>query len=444
MTFKLIFRKAIPLVLTALLVFGSAVHPAIADDEVTDQPVVESTGQPLANESLPTDSVEDDLTQGNQNDDTGTLEETLPSEPVPVSESPSPAPQESFVTAAEPVQTEPDYGPSLAAVYGPDLTPVNAAVNGYGSLARIAEKELMADDNTEFPLQSDCVKYNTWAWERRVCNPFSQGEYEEKYPWDTSFVSWCANESGYVQFHKFPHTSSGSELFAWFSNHGSYLASSNELKRANSSFKPERDDLIFFVNNGLYNTGIITDFSKDVITYIAGNSSNTVEEITLLINDMPDDAFVVHWKNEHDYLVPYMKYLCDEIGMTPVAAVGTLANIQCESRFNPHSLGDGETSYGLCQWHNGRWTALVDVCNAAGMDWTTTEGQLYFLKTEFINHYQWLLEQMNACEGSKEGASQAGFLFCIGLERPAGMEDSGRYRGYLAAETLYPDLIVDY
>ena len=102
MTFKLIFRKAIPLVLTALLVFGSAVHPAIADDEVTDQPVVESTEQSLTNEPLPTDSVEDDLTQGNQND-AGTPEETLPSEPVPVSESPSPAPQESFVTAAEPV-----------------------------------------------------------------------------------------------------------------------------------------------------------------------------------------------------------------------------------------------------------------------------------------------------------------------------------------------------
>ena len=35
--------------------------------------------------------------------------------------------------------------------------------------------------------------------------------------------------------------------------------------------------------------------------------------------------------------------------------------IQHESSFNTQALGDGGTSYGICQWHNGRWTTDYEI-----------------------------------------------------------------------------------
>ena len=46
------------------------------------------------------------------------------------------------------------------------------------------------------------------------------------------------------------------------------------------------------------------------------------------------------------------------MGLNNAAACGVLTNIQCESSFNPEVLGDGGTSYVICQWHNERWTRL--------------------------------------------------------------------------------------
>ena len=88
MKFKLLFRKAIPFILAVLLMSCAVLHPAIADDEVTNQPVIESTDQSLTDEPLPADSTRGDLTQGDQNGDSVTPEELQQPEPTPVPESP--------------------------------------------------------------------------------------------------------------------------------------------------------------------------------------------------------------------------------------------------------------------------------------------------------------------------------------------------------------------
>ena len=45
-------------------------------------------------------------------------------------------------------------------------------------------------------------------------------------------------------------------------------------------------------------------------------------------------------------------------GFNDAAICGILANIEHESGFSTTALGDGGTSYGLCQWHNSRWDNL--------------------------------------------------------------------------------------
>ena len=61
-------------------------------------------------------------------------------------------------------------------IYLPDSSDLDQSFSyTFRSIAAIAFKELYSPDNREYPNYSDCVKYNTWAYEREVINPFSGG-----------------------------------------------------------------------------------------------------------------------------------------------------------------------------------------------------------------------------------------------------------------------------
>ena len=84
-------------------------------------------------------------------------------------------------------------------------------------------------------------------------------------------------------------------------------------------------------------------------------------------------------------------FLTGELGLTTAAACGVLANIEHERSFRPTVVGDKGTSYGLCQWHNERFTALRGYCNALGLDYRTVDGQMAYLRYELGNRYTNLL-----------------------------------------------------
>ncbi len=69
-------------------------------------------------------------------------------------------------------------------------------------------------------------------------------------------------------------------------------------------------------------------------------------------------------------------------GYTPSQASGIAGNIYVESGYKTGALGDGGTSYGLCQWHNTRWERLVEFCEEKGLDSSSVEGQLIYLDWE--------------------------------------------------------------
>lgn len=52
-----------------------------------------------------------------------------------------------------------------------------------------------------------------------------------------------------------------------------------------------------------------------------------------------------------DYI---FEYLTKRLGYSEAAACGIMANIRCESTFNPQAYNAGGGSYGLCQWTGGR------------------------------------------------------------------------------------------
>ena len=139
--------------------------------------------------------------------------------------------------------------------------------------------------------------------------------------------------------------------------------------------------------------------------------------------------------NEHTIY----EYLINS-GFNTAAAVGILANIEAESSFNPNAYGDyvngTATSYGICQWHNDRWTNLK---NYRPNDWTTLNGQLAFLVHELqvsrttINTYM-----RNSIPNTGDGAYEAGRYWCYWFEVPANRDNVSVTRGNRAKNYFWP------
>ena len=125
-------------------------------------------------------------------------------------------------------------------------------------------------------------------------------------------------------------------------------------------------------------------------------------------------------------------FLTEELGLSTAAACGVLANIEHESAFRPTVVGDKGTSYGLCQWHNERFSALRGYCSALGMDYRTVEGQLAYLRYELGNRYTSLLLTLQSIENTPDGAYRAAYLWCIQFEKPSNMQAKAAARGELA------------
>ena len=125
-------------------------------------------------------------------------------------------------------------------------------------------------------------------------------------------------------------------------------------------------------------------------------------------------------------------FLIGELELTTAAACGVLANIEHESSFRPTIVGDNGTSYGLCQWHNERFSALRGYCSALGLDYRTVEGQMAYLRYELGNRYTNLLLTLQSIGNTPEGAYRAAYLWCVQFEKPSNMQVKAAARGELA------------
>lgn len=131
-------------------------------------------------------------------------------------------------------------------------------------------------------------------------------------------------------------------------------------------------------------------------------------------------------------------YLTNDLALSDAAACGVLANIEHESAFQPTIVGDKGTSYGLCQWHNERFSALRGYCSALGLDYRTVQGQMAYLKYELGSNYTSLLLSLQAIDDTPEGAYKAAWLWCIQFERPSNMQAKAVQRGELARGKYWP------
>lgn len=103
---------------------------------------------------------------------------------------------------------------------------------------------------TEYPPSSNCVKYNTWFYGKKV-----QGA---SYPWCMAFVQWCFDQIGMPLPHK---TASCNDLLSWYKRYAPECIVS----------RPKAGDIVIYTFG---HTGIVVDGSNyPVIHVVEGNTS---------------------------------------------------------------------------------------------------------------------------------------------------------------------------
>ena len=206
------------------------------------------------------------------------------------------------------------------------------------------------------------------------------------------------------------------------------------------SYSAVPGDLFFF--EGMGHIGIVTNVSETSIEVTHGNSSEDNVMASLMSADGYMNAgTIVHVEYPSDESAIFY-FLTEHMGMPASSACGVIANIEHESNFNPNALGDGGTSYGICQWHNpSRWDQLIAFCNDNGYDWETMDGQLYYLEYEITQGgeaYTGIYSVLMSQADNSLGAYQAGYEWCVRFERPEDAESKAVNRGYSAQNNWYP------
>jgi LysM repeat protein len=102
-------------------------------------------------------------------------------------------------------------------------------------------------------------------------------------------------------------------------------------------------------------------------------------------------------------------------GLTRAQAAGIAGNLVHESSFRPNAVGDGGTSFGIAQWHNGRGAAMKSWTQDHGYSPTSFKGQLEYLWHELNTSESNALSHLR----NSGSAYDAGMTFCRYFERPA-------------------------
>lgn len=132
------------------------------------------------------------------------------------------------------------------------------------------------------------------------------------------------------------------------------------------------------------------------------------------------------------------QFLTGTMGLNAAAACGVLSNINSESSFNTGAIGDHGTSYGICQWHNSRKTAVQNYCKSHGYSIDSLQGQLEYMYIELQQSYGSTLSHLRGVPNTAEGAYSAASYWCIHFEVPADRYNVAVSRGNTAKNTYWP------
>lgn len=114
----------------------------------------------------------------------------------------------------------------------------------------------------------NCVKYNDWYYGG---DPTSGGTNGGSYPWCAAFVSWCANECGYIDSGIVPKNSGCAAFISYYQNLG------RAFRTNDPSYTPVPGD--FVIRGGGAHIGIVEKYENGVLYTIEGNSGSGISDV---------------------------------------------------------------------------------------------------------------------------------------------------------------------
>ena len=356
-------------------------------------------------------------------------------------------------------------------IYGTGAESWGAGRKGAASIVAVALAEVDNPESIEAPLGSNNVFYNTWFYGRSVQNRDANGDgvingedgAENYFPWSCVFISWCANECGFLDSGLYKKTSSCDTLYEYMVGDNGFDAylTMDTTPFGGTQYEPVPGDLIFFEDpegDSFGQVGIIVQVTDAGMIVVEGNYNSGVHKNLYSTSSgfMAASGSVVHViyptgqydaedNDPHPDII--FAFLTEQMGMTPAAACGALGNMGVESGYIPNIVEIGWTwesggGFGLIQWTNTsahgrryegtllspgdtfyyqdglRRTNLVNYCVINGLDYNSLYGQLCFLQEE-MNHYpsySSAINRMNQCAHSLEGAKEACKIWLVNIE----------------------------
>lgn len=340
---------------------------------------------------------------------------------------------------------------------------LSVEMDGSGmGMVSVALSQLEANGNDEYfedPRGSNNIKYNTWYYGHTV--------WGDSYPWCCVFLSWCAEQCGYLDngLGIFTKSASCSTEYTYLTSEQgfeSYRISATTTM-GGYDYTPVPGDIMFFYNDesssGQWgHVGIIVEVTDDGWYTVEGNSGNQVSHNyyspSSLKSVRVNYGCIVHVEypnNASQQEESIYSFLVNQFGYTTAAACGALGNMKKESDCISDITEYGYTwetgaGYGLIQWTNTdvnghriasadvenyqtsdeeyhainghRRTNLVNYCTIHNLDYTSVYGQLCFLNYEISTSstYRNAVAKMNECTNDESGVKEATRLWMKYLE----------------------------
>lgn len=286
---------------------------------------------------------------------------------------------------------------------------------GFNNAASLINVALSQVGTKEKPTNK--VKYNTEYYGREVSG--------DGYAWCCAFVWWCFKHAGLSHYFYGNAKTAHCETLKTYHN--------RKGESIKNNFKA--GDVIFMNFNG----GTKAQHVGIVVENQSGNSVKTVEGNTSGSGSQSSGGEVMRKTRNMSCIVGGFRpgkstpneqqcynYFTKTMGLNCAAACGILGNIYYESTFRTTALGDNGTSYGICQWHAGRYDNLKKYCADNNLDYTSLIGQLQYLNYELNKSYKSVYNDIKAVANTEAGAYNAASIWCKRFEIPANADNAVR------------------
>lgn len=319
-------------------------------------------------------------------------------------------------------------GPGMTSSEGSD----GSSYAGFSNSKSLINVALSQVGTKEKPTNN--VKYNTEYYGREVSG--------DGYAWCAAFVWWCFKHAGLSQYYYNGSTSGVGKNCV----HCETLKSYHEKKGESIKKNFKAGDVLFMNFNGgtkAQHVGIvIEDQSGDSVKTVEGNTSGSgsqssggevmkkTRKMSQIVGGFRPGKATPNEQQCYEYFTQSMGFNC-------AAACGILGNIYYESSFRTTALGDKGTSYGICQWHLGRYDNLKKYCAENSLDYTSLIGQLQYLNHELTNSYKSVYNDIKAVANTKDGAYNAASIWCKRFEIPANADNEVKTKRGPKAKTYF-------